>query len=152
MRNLTFPDGQSWLEKFALSQAKSTVALTSPDAIYELDVLDDISLGAALWKHRILLMEQYQQGNVHVYPIRYEELVTESEAVLRPLLAQLSLSWSDQLLEHHRLHQGAKYAGFADGSRPLDKDGLNRGRELTDIEQQKVWDIAGDVMVRYSYH
>jgi hypothetical protein len=151
MRKLRFPDGQSWLTKFGLAQARTTVAITAPEILHSLDTLDEVSLGAMIWKHRILLMEQYRAHGMRLHPVKYEELVRAPRQVMQDLLAALGFDWSDQVLAHQQLHGETQYAGFTSGARAIDQQGLARGQELNAEEQEKISAIAADVMARFSY-
>jgi hypothetical protein len=47
---------------------------------------------------------------------RYEDLVVEEEAVLREVLAHLGAPWSEDVLEHHRVHKARGTPRAAEGS------------------------------------
>lgn len=54
--------------------------------------------------------------------IRYEDLVTDAQAVMSELLAFLDLPWSDDVLRHHVVHAsvGALVEGGTDATKPID--------------------------------
>jgi hypothetical protein len=146
MRNLVFPDGRTWLDKYGLKEAQKTLAVTAPEDVQGLRELDPIALGATLWRHKLLLMDKYREAGMRVHPVRYEELVTESERVMRGVLVAMGLEWSPQVLEHYRFHGDERHAGGTRGTRPLDQDGVSRGDELTGAEKELILEIAGDMV------
>jgi hypothetical protein len=57
--------------------------------------------------------------------IRYEDLVTETEPVLREVFEFLGEPWDDQVLEHHRIQDG-RAEGGTQASDPVDQDRMAR--------------------------
>jgi hypothetical protein len=151
MRNLSFPDGRTWLEKYGLEEAEQTLAVTAPHERDELKHLDNIALGATIWKHKLLLLDWYREAGMRVHPVRYEALVTDPEAVLRQLLTALRLPWSPQVLEHHRYHGTERHAGGTVGTRHVDRSSIDRGDDLSDSEKAVVLEIAGELVHQYGY-
>jgi hypothetical protein len=151
MRNLSFADGGTWLEKYGLEEAEQTLAVTAPHERDALEHLDDIALGATIWKHKLLLLDRYRKAGMRVHPVRYEALVTDPEAVFRELLAGLRLPWSSQVLEHHRFHGDERHAGGTVGTRQVDRSSMDRGDELNESEKAIVLEIAGELVDQYGY-
>lgn len=87
---------------------------------------DEVMLGTLVWylKNRILL----QQAHVHSCKVvRYENVVTDSEKVMRDILQFLGLPWSNEVLRHHEINTGIKVGG-TDSARPVDAHGIGRWR------------------------
>jgi Sulfotransferase family len=92
-----------------------------------------------------------------VHSIRYEQLVSEPEAALRPLLVFLGLPWAPALLRHHE----AAHALFerpwrhpsADAVRaPIHAAAVGRFRERLHAEELASFEaIAGPTLVRMGY-
>ncbi|MCG6942561.1 MAG: sulfotransferase [Thiohalocapsa sp.] len=151
MRDLMFPDGKNWLTKHGTMEAMRTLAVTSPEDCAGVERLDPISLGATIWKHKLLLMENYREQGMQVHPVKYEDLVTQPEAVMRPVIGSLGLEWSEHVLEHHRFHGDERHAGGTRATRPVDQSGVARGDKLTAAEKDLVANIAGDTMSAFGY-
>mgnify|MGYP003649581455 FL=1 len=62
--------------------------------------------------------------------VRYERLVAEPEAVMRPLLARIGLPWSADCLDFHREARGVRTASYAQVSRPLYRSSVERYRDF----------------------
>jgi Sulfotransferase family len=87
---------------------------------------------ATHWKRytsEIVRQTELQPGRMVV--LRYEELVTRPEAVMRELLAWLGEPWSDDVLAHHEV-QGAR------GGR-LDVEGRSRADDPVDVARVDRW-------------
>lgn len=64
--------------------------------------------------------------------LRYEDLVTGPETVMRALLDAVSEPWSQTVLAHHEVHPTAESTGFTRTDRPVDTKSLAEWeRELT---------------------
>jgi len=151
MRKLTFPDGQTWIQKFGESEARAVVALFPNANIEHLEKMKDVELGATIWKYKLLMMDLYRAQGMVVHPVRYENLVETPEPYMRQLVSDLGLSWSPNVLSHHQFHGSERHAGNARGDVPLDNTRKARGKELSREQQDRVTTIAGDVMERFGY-
>lgn len=58
---------------------------------------------------------------------RYEELVLDTEAVMRPMLAWLGEPWSDAVLSHHEVQEERGSPRMSDGS-TITRDSVDPGR------------------------
>jgi Sulfotransferase family len=68
--------------------------------------------------------------------VRYEELVLDTERVMRALLARLEEPWSERVLEHHVVHRGP-----ADGRTV---EGLTRADDPIDATRISKWENTID--------
>ena len=89
--------------------------------------------------------------------LRYEDLVTDPEPVLRPLLDFLGEEWSDALLEHHEV-QGSrggrlKVEGRSRRDEPIDVSRIDRWKQTLTAEQQVlVGDRLAPLAEFWGYH
>ena len=88
--------------------------------------------------------------------VRYEDLVTEPEPVLRELLAFLREPWSDDLLRHHELARDRGAPRLAEGGTRTG-DAIDPGRadrwtgELTPAQQRELASVTGPLREVFGY-
>jgi Sulfotransferase family len=71
--------------------------------------------------------------------LRYEDLVTEPDRVMRTLLERLGEPWSDAVLTHHEVQPAASSTGFTRTDRAVDTDSLTEWEsQLTGTERERV--------------
>jgi len=70
---------------------------------------------------------------VRLREVRYERLVADPEAELRALLAWLGEEWDPACLEFHRNRRIVETASYAQVSRPLYGDAVDRWRRYADL-------------------
>lgn len=75
---------------------------------------------------------------------RYEDLVVEEEAVLREVLAHLGAPWSEDVLEHHRVHKARGTPRAAEGSTVAHDavDATRAGQWTTAVSAEDRRDLA----------
>ncbi len=88
--------------------------------------------GVAYWDeiNRELLRRASELGP-RILLCRYEDLVHEPEAVLRPMLARLGVPWSASVLAHHEVQ--------AERGSPRMSDGSTISRDSVDPERASTW-------------
>jgi hypothetical protein len=91
------------------------------------------------WKRstKVLLQHAADLGDRSVV-IRYEDLVRDPEAVMRPLLDWLGEPWSERVLAHHEVQQSAGTAAEAEGFTRTDApiDSSNVGTWAGQLQEQ----------------
>ena len=70
---------------------------------------------------------------VRLLEVRYERLIAEPEAQLRALLAWLGEEWDPACLEFHRNRRVVETASYAQVSRPLYSEAVDRWRRYADL-------------------
>ena len=151
MRKLTFSDGQTWIQKFGDSEARAALTLFPGINVQDVRKISEVELGATIWKYKLMAMDVYRAQGLRVHPVRYEDLVVAPESCLRPLLSDLGLPWSDNVMCHHLYHGSERHAGDSRGDVPLDDTRRHRGNELSPDERHAVSIIAGEEMERFGY-
>jgi hypothetical protein len=67
-------------------------------------------------------LEKIAPGMIH--HLRYERLVEDAEAELRPVLDYLGLPWNESLLEFHKLDRVVRTPSSEQVRRPINRDGV----------------------------
>jgi hypothetical protein len=100
---------------------------------------------------RQLLHAGAQLGDRFVL-LRYEDLVTQPEAVMRALVAQLGEPWSDDVLTHHEVQPTAESTGFTRTDRAVDTRSLAEWeRELSGQSLNRVVKRTGGLATFLGY-
>jgi hypothetical protein len=115
----------------------------------DLDNMDDVSLGAYLWKTKAMMIEKLQEIGVKVSLVRYEDLVEDPRRTLEPILQRMGIKFDDRMLVHHEVHAGKYYCGGAVGSRLIDKTRIKPELDLSADEMKTIDSICGDYVARY---
>jgi hypothetical protein len=99
-----------------------------------------INAGIRHWlrSNRQLLHAGAELGDRFVL-LRYEDLVSDPERVMRSLLERLGEPWSDAVLAHHEVQPAATSTGFTRTDRAVDTDSLREWEsQLADAEHARV--------------
>ncbi len=81
------------------------------------------------WRLKQELLPLYARAGVPIHVFRYEDLVADPAPVLREIVDFLGIRWHDDLLVHHRLHDGVSI-GRTDNTRPIDQSSVGRYRDV----------------------
>lgn len=105
---------------------------------------DDRTLLAAVCAHtKLSLSQEYLRSSLDTHVVIYEDLVTKPKETVTGILGFLGLEWDPHVLDHPSVHHGV-YMGGTDSQRPIDKDSINKWREiLTKEETQAVEKYLG---------
>jgi len=112
---------------------------------------EELFLAALCWRIKEELLEVYQALSLPLYVLQYEKLAREKETEIRAILDFLDLAWHDDVLQHHRLHQGTS-TGLTENSRAIDEKSIAKWRQqLTAVELRRIEEICLDLAKRYGY-
>jgi len=107
---------------------------------------EDVIRAAVYW--------QYKTGaffQMEALPVYYNSFVHDPAPTLRKVMEMMRLSWSDQLLEHHKKkHDETGKNGWAmggtDSARPIDLTSVDKWRDvLSQGEIGAILNVAGDM-------
>ncbi len=112
---------------------------------------EGLLLAALCWRIKQELLVAYQALSLPLYVLHYEKLATEKETEIRAILDFLDLAWHDDVLQHHRLHQGTS-TGLTESNRAIDEKSLAKWKQqLTAVELHRISEICADLARRYGY-
>lgn len=147
MVSLTYPDGESWLEKYGknilLSKAsENTLSAENLEllSVVEREGFPSYLVGALYWKYKTEAVFDFLGACMPVRIVCYERLVMNPESELGRVVRFLSLQWEDSLLSHHRLeHEEIDEQGLAiGGTNPrlaIHADSVRRHKEYFSVQQ-----------------
>jgi protein-tyrosine sulfotransferase len=141
--------GENWL-KISAPDEMERLACLFPE-IHRLDTkaLDEVTLGAYVWKYKMMALERFRQIGLRPFVLKYEELVLHPQETLEPVLADLSCVWKDQVIFYERYHAKKAYCGNNFGNRPLDKSKVHSSLCLNQEEMEKIGAVCGDLIKKY---
>lgn len=117
----------------------------------ELTLQQRTRAGALHWRIKQDLLALYARAGISVHVFRYEDLVARPRQELERIVAFLGLSWHDNLLAHHRLHDGVSI-GKTDNTRAIDTSSVGRYEGIFGHEEiALISRIAGPYAGRYGY-
>lgn len=139
------------IAEFGRLTEKFTQLSASPENLKNVDRRDCVYIGALCWTIKNYLPSLYREGNIDFHPVRYEDLVTNPRERIAELLDYLGTDWDDQVLMHHRMHNGTSI-GKTSNSRAIDQNSLGTGKNsLTPEEQELVASICGEAAAIWNY-
>lgn len=118
---------------------------------------DSLPEAAWTWRQYARASERYRDAFPHQFrELRYEELLTRPEALLRDVLRWLEVPFEERVLAFHQYSSGSVDAGRepwkAKTQRPLDPSNKEKWRDrMSDAERAVVEWIAGAVMDANGY-
>lgn len=111
---------------------------------------------ARIWS-TLLAKVAKEAGRHPVHEIRYERLVLDPEAALRPLLAFLGVDWTEEVLRHaeidHTLFKNPyNHASINSVTRPLNDSAIGRfRRDMTSEQVEEYEKVAGESLREHGY-
>lgn len=112
---------------------------------------EGLLLAALCWRIKQELLAVYQTLALPMYVLHYEKLAMEKETEIRAVLAFLELAWHEDVLQHHRLHQGTS-TGLTENSRAIDERSVAKWKQqLTAVELRRIAEICADLAGRHGY-
>jgi hypothetical protein len=76
-------------------------------------------LGAICWKMKQQALSLYRLNDISFSIVKFEDLVTNPENILRKLLEYLEIGWDANVLRHHELHKGVSI-GLTQNDKKID--------------------------------
>ncbi|VEP16865.1 conserved hypothetical protein [Hyella patelloides LEGE 07179] len=122
--------------------------------ILELDLanLDEVSLGAYIWKYKERTLQLYQQSNLDIFSYKYEELLDDPRLIMSNVLDFMELGWNDNVLCHEQYYQFDRiYPGGTQQKKPLDKSRKQPKLLLSTEEIDLITNICSEEMQPYQY-
>lgn len=86
------------------------------------------------------LLQEFQNSDLNVLGIIYEDLVRKPEETIRGVLAFLGLEWDPQVLNHPSVHHGV-YMGSTDSQRPIDQSSIDKWKKI--LSNKEIKDLEG---------
>ncbi len=152
MRSLIMPRvGENWLKTFGLIELKRHSKIFPEINEIDLENIDEITLGAYIYKYKIMTLQKYEEKKIIIFPIKFENLIKDIKTTLKPILVQIGLGWHDSILSHHKFHNGKHYIGENIGSSPVDKSRIKPKLNLSLSEMEKIKSICHVHMQKYNY-
>ena len=132
-----------------------------------------ITEAAELWVERVTLARENGRTVSHYMEIKYEDLITETEPILRDVAGFLELPWDNAMLDYHeraeeRLKEkardlprkssrgdqpaAARMASHAMAKKPPDPKRIGRWRtEMSPEDRDEYESVAGDLLAELGY-
>ena len=120
---------------------------------------DEYQTAAWRWKHRVhyaLNLRDREPDRFHM--VCYEDLIADTEAVLRGICSYLGLDFDPRMLEHHRANRDLQFvpkgreAAHRNTSEPVSGRFADRWREQLSAEEvQAIEAIIGPELLRLGY-
>jgi hypothetical protein len=132
-----------------------------------------ITEAAELWVERVTLARENGRTVSHYMEIKYEDLITETEPILRDVAGFLELPWDNAMLDYHeraeeRLKEkardlprkssrgdqpaAARMASHAMAKKPPDPKRIGRWRtEMSPEDREEYESVAGDLLAELGY-
>lgn len=147
MMTLKAGTSQTWIERYAVQILRSTLPFGPANEEFnrKLSLLEQEQLpihlvGALYWEVKNHGLLALKASGFDVLPLSYEAFVIDPRAHLLSIVDFLGLSWSDELLMHHRLEheeldQNGMAIGNTDPKRAIDNSSVGRGKLLLSDEE-----------------
>ena len=150
MRSLIRPQtGKNWLMTNGRIELKIHSKMFPEINDIDIEKLDEITLGAYIYKFKILTFQKYEKKGLNIFLVKFEDLVGDVYKTLRPIMMGIGLGWDDAILSHHKTHQEKHYVGKNIGSRPVDESRVNPELNLSLEEMEKIKRICNVHMQQY---
>ena len=142
----------SWIKRCGATELKRLIPFFPEINKLDFTQLDEISLGAIVWKYKNQALDIYRQKGLQVFDFKYEDLVENPQSMMSDILNFLELPWSDRVLQHHKFHQPAKtYPGNTKGDQALDTSRKDSQPKLTASERNTIMSVAKELITYYEY-
>ncbi|MEE9304151.1 MAG: sulfotransferase [Thiotrichaceae bacterium] len=113
---------------------------------------DAVIASALCWRAKNEFLKMLEKENISHSIVKYEDLITEPRHTIEGVIEHIGIPWSDNLLNHHRLHSGYS-VGKTDNTRPIDKNNRNKWKHsLTNDDLEIIQDICGTLAGEYDYN
>ena len=143
MRSLQISkEGENWIQTCGYDELKRHAVLFFEINNIDFEAIDQISLGAYIYKYKLMTSAKYVKSKLKTYILNYEELLENPKKVLSPILKNIGLMWNDTILRHQETHRGKRYLGGNIGDKALDKQRKTPDLNLDDDEIKRIEDIV----------
>lgn len=144
----------NWLNCFAKEELLSLDSSFLPNILsLDLDGLDEISLGAYVWKYKNMALDKYKKAGFDIFVFKYEDLLDNARKILTKIIDFAALDWDDIVLNHQKYYDGEtqRYPGGTRGSRPINISNKKRKLNLSKDEIELITSICHEQMTGYDY-
>ena len=144
----------NWLNCFAKEELLGLDSSFLPDILsLDLDSLDEISLGAYMWKYKNMALDKYKKAGFDIFVFKYEDLLDNPSRVITKIIDFLDLDWDDIVLNHQKYYERDQkgYPGGTRGYRPINKSNQKRKHNLSKHEVNLITSICDDQLIGYDY-
>jgi hypothetical protein len=150
MRSLIVPrSGENWLKTYGRMELKRHSKIFPEINDIDFERIDQITLGAYIYYYKLMTLREYQAKKLNLYIIKFENLVKNTQKILKPILVQIGLGWSKSILFHYEQHRMKSYVGNNIGSRPIDKSRINPKLKLSLEEKEIIKSICNVHIKKY---
>ena len=109
---------------------------------FDFDAIDQISLGAYIYKYKLMTSVKYEKSKLKTFILHYEQLLENPKEILLPILKSIGLMWNDAILRHQETHRGKRYPGGTMGDKALDKQRITPDLNLNANEIKRISEIV----------
>jgi hypothetical protein len=142
----------NWIAVYARDELWQHSFLFAEINDLELGRLDDVSLGAYVWKYKERVLQLCKESRVAAFAFQYERLLDKPRQVMTEIIEFIGLEWDESVLNHQDQYSpGKKYPGGTDGSKPLDKSRRNPALCLTERDIEIITHICAEEMTVHGY-
>jgi protein-tyrosine sulfotransferase len=144
----------NWLNCYAKDELLRLGDNFFPEILaFDLENLDDVALGAYVWKYKNLAINKYKQAGFDVFVFKYENLLSNPQQVISKILNFVGLGWNNIVLNHQKYYNGdqKRYPGGTRGDRPINVLNKKRQLNLSKQEIESITSICKEEMVTYNY-
>jgi hypothetical protein len=144
----------NWLNCFAKEELLGLDADFLPDiSALDVDSLDEVSLGAYIWKYKNMALKKYQKLGFDVFTFKYEELLNNPQKVIRKILYFLDLDWDNIVLNHQQYYRDdqKRYPGGTSGNKAINLANQKQKPNLSEGEIKSITSICHDSVIAYGY-
>jgi hypothetical protein len=118
----------------------------------ELGSLDDVSLGAYVWKYKERVLQLCKQSEVATFTFEYESLLDKPRQIMTEIIEFIGLEWDESVLNHQDQYSpGKRYPGGTDGSKALDRSRKNPELCLTERDIEIITHVCAEGMTVHGY-
>ncbi len=143
----------NWLKFYAQKELLSLSNFFPEIKTLNVANLDEVSLGAYIWKYKNYALEQYKKTALDILVFKYEDLLDNPREIIGKILDFISLNWDDIVLNHHQYYNNdaKRYPGGTRGDFPINKSNKKRQLNLSQREIALVTSICQDQIIAYGY-
>ena len=146
-------NGGNWLNRYAKQELLRESLLIPEILSLDLENLDEVSLGAMVWRYKNIALEKYKNTGLNIFTVKYEELLDRPQQVIANMLEFANLEWNDNVLNHHQHYRGKKkYPGGTKGNIAIDKSRKKPDLALSESEIKAIELICKEYMKVYGYY
>jgi hypothetical protein len=142
----------NWIAVYAREELWQHSFLFSEITDLDLEGLDDVSLGAYVWKYKERALQLCKESKVEVFSFRYESLLENPRQFMSQIIDFIGLEWDESVLNYQEKYSPSKrYPGGTDGSKALDKSRKNPELCLTERDIEIISRVCAEEMAAYGY-